>query len=1022
MDHLVSKMGYLETKMVSLFATIIPLILILVFSTATLGAHAIPTDEIKAAHAGLADVLTDEMPWDSLANGLPTVAKARALWPAGCHALKAIIPPEVAQLHADCKQDVPLIQDSPPTSPLIAAQEALDDDPSSFDEGRAAVAGDVLGQFSTSVRSHLGLGDTANQNTVSPNSGNPSNPVIVAAHNELGTVAGSPAHARSPTQIGESSVDPLFPGERRKSSSGGTSSDDGVPATDELPIVEIPDPNPEILHFEQFGTAMTRAFNSVHSRTRQTFPSLGDLRVAAQPILAMAKALNLHSPMDLALSVDPPFLTDRLADALSPYATEAISLATTNLFEAIIRYGRGTIDSWLNEQRIYNIMERSRAAVDWEPGMFHSSDVWKTSSATTIVSVSSNKRTPSAKMLASAMKALENARKATTPSVSSSSTTAIVESELATTKLSEAMARQLEYCHAFLLGLGIESPRFRELYGDDGKRIPSDTELQIMRDTFQEGRDNYRVIANHLKNVKETIAWAATHQVTIWGMPPLLLAARLRDGRGRGASVPSQIFQSLAWFHRCFGPTKLDLAHAMVQAQKNANRQQIRDAAQKAPMATPGMVLQMQAHLFDPNLNFILKIFAGLMIVLALGCMRFSDAIYVRGLVLKDDAILGICWHMKRKRKSVPFAVPRYGVDGADWGGEWFKLLEAANLPGPDFLLPNPSTNFSKWIPKSVCSYASALRAMRVLLMEGPAAMAVHIAIMFTLHSWRHLLPVCSRQLNQTNDATTEIGHWEKGSDMPHHYDSIACGKELMHKFEIMDALRKQWRPAAAGQRPKPVPSGPLPEVPARTIINRTPKDLHEHITTLPEGTTDHLIGPVDPESIRKEVQSLCEWTVKDTVKNWAAPIKAEALVATSGAPETKKRKVTKAAAAPAITHIVVSKSGMSGDKKRHVFPGANVNRARYTRCGHVNVGTPTEPSKECTFYKVGDVTHMKELSAFKWCGHCSGARIRESFPPGFFDDTPVPEEQANDVASSSSDEEDLAQTGSAELVFDPDA
>ena len=93
MDHLVSKMGYLETKMVSLFATIIPLILILVFSTATLGAHAIPTDEIKAAHAGLADVLTDEMPWDSLANGLPTVAKARALWPAGCHALKATIPP-----------------------------------------------------------------------------------------------------------------------------------------------------------------------------------------------------------------------------------------------------------------------------------------------------------------------------------------------------------------------------------------------------------------------------------------------------------------------------------------------------------------------------------------------------------------------------------------------------------------------------------------------------------------------------------------------------------------------------------------------------------------------------------------------------------------------------------------------------------------------------------------------------------------------------------------------------------------
>ena len=156
--------------MVSLFATIIPLILILVLSTATLGVHAIPTEEIKAAHTGLADVLTDEMPWDSLANGIPTVAKARALWPAGCHALKAIIPPEVAQLHADCKQDVPLIQESLPTSPIIAAQEALDDDPFLLDEGRTAVTGDVLGQFSTSVRSPFGLEDTVQRDTLSPKS------------------------------------------------------------------------------------------------------------------------------------------------------------------------------------------------------------------------------------------------------------------------------------------------------------------------------------------------------------------------------------------------------------------------------------------------------------------------------------------------------------------------------------------------------------------------------------------------------------------------------------------------------------------------------------------------------------------------------------------------------------------------------------------------------------------------------------------------------------------------------------
>ena len=209
----------------------------------------------------------------------------------------------------------------------------------------------------------------------------------------------------------------------------------------------------------------------------------------------------------------------------------------------------------------------------------------------------------------------------------------------------------------------------------------------------------------------------------------------------------------------------------------------------------------MQAHLFDENLNVILKILAGIMIVLA-----FSDAIHDRGLALKDDAMLGVCWHMKRKRISAPFAVPRYGVDCADWSGAWCKRLEAANLPGPDFVLPNPSSNFSKWIPKSVCAYASALRAIRVLLVEGPAALTLHVATMFTLHSWRHPGPVCSRQLNPTEDATTEIGHWEKGSDMPHHYDSIACGKELMRKLEIQTHLKRNGvlSPQANGPHPSP--------------------------------------------------------------------------------------------------------------------------------------------------------------------------------------------------------------------------
>ena len=159
------------------------------------------------------------------------------------------------------------------------------------------------------------------------------------------------------------------------------------------------------LNFEEFGSAMVRAFNAVHSRTRHLFLPIGDIRAAAQPILRLAKANKLSSPMDLALIANPPFLTDQLADILTPLAEEAVSLATANLFEANIQFGRGGIDAWLNEQRLHNIMERSRVAENWEPGTFHGSPVWTTSISSSSGGIPPGKRTPSTRMLASAEKA-----------------------------------------------------------------------------------------------------------------------------------------------------------------------------------------------------------------------------------------------------------------------------------------------------------------------------------------------------------------------------------------------------------------------------------------------------------------------------------------------------------------------------------------------------------------------------------------------------------------------------------------
>ena len=140
------------------------------------------------------------------------------------------------------------------------------------------------------------------------------------------------------------------------------------------------------------------------------------------------------------------------------------------------------------------------------------------------------------------------------------------------------------------------------------------------------------------------------------------------------------------------------------------------------------------------------------------------------------------------------------------------NLLNSLNLPGPDFILPKPLATFANWVDCKICSFADGLRAMRVLLMSGANAMTVEQAVLYSLHSWRHFMPICSRQLAQASDATTEIGHWEVGSAMPATYDSVACGKELLHKSQILSSLKMGWRPVADGEIPWNAPA-PDPEL-----------------------------------------------------------------------------------------------------------------------------------------------------------------------------------------------------------------
>ena len=73
-----------------------------------------------------------------------------------------------------------------------------------------------------------------------------------------------------------------------------------------------------------------------------------------------------------------------------------------------------------------------------------------------------------------------------------------------------------------------------------------------------------------------------------------------------------------------------------------------------------------------------------------------------------------------------------------------------------------------------------------------------------------------------TESSLESLGHWEKGSKMPRHYDSAACVTELHTRKTVSDVLRSGWRPATDGNLPGPAtPAGEriaCPGTPAQSV------------------------------------------------------------------------------------------------------------------------------------------------------------------------------------------------------------
>ena len=116
-----------------------------------------------------------------------------------------------------------------------------------------------------------------------------------------------------------------------------------------------------------------------------------------------------------------------------------------------------------------------------------------------------------------------------------------------------------------------------------------------------------------------------------------------------------------------------------------------------------------------------------------------------------------------------------------DWAGTWMDELAACKLPGPDFVVLAPNVSLDKWLNRPA-RYADFIRALHLLLMlhggETPSSV-----VEFTPHGCRHVQVTPATQMASqgllTESSLESLGHWEKGSKMPRHYDSAACVTEL---------------------------------------------------------------------------------------------------------------------------------------------------------------------------------------------------------------------------------------------------
>ena len=177
------------------------------------------------------------------------------------------------------------------------------------------------------------------------------------------------------------------------------------------------------------------------------------------------------------------------------------------------------------------------------------------------------------------------------------------------------------------------------------------------------------------------------------------VAAYLRGQSSRGSSVPSRLYHSLVWFEKVFG-FDLHSQSSLVQAQSSPASVVAPAPPKSAKMVVAKMVADMEPFTSTaPSLTH--RVYSGAFCCLAHGVLRWADMLWSKDIFLTVDALIGVCWKMKKKRHQTPWAALRCGFTDCDWAGQWVAELEDAELPADDYVLRAVSRDGARFTPRS---------------------------------------------------------------------------------------------------------------------------------------------------------------------------------------------------------------------------------------------------------------------------------------------------------------------------------